>query len=150
VGFKPTVADIVENPKAPPVHRDRRRPDPAFPRRRGRGGREHHYATPAGLKPGDAILREDPKGLRQPDRRSRPDKDKPWVRTLVECNRSPEVKAFIEKTFGGAVLASLVSGGARWDIRSVQRLRDDCVGHQSPGLWTHPRDRRPSTNTLPY
>ena len=66
-----------------------------------------NYATPAGLKPGDAILREDPKGpyvnliaVRAQD------KDKPWVKSLVEVYRSPEVKAFIEKTFGGAVLAS--------------------------------------------
>lgn len=26
----------------------------------------------------------------------------------------------------------------------------NCVGHQSPGLWTHPRDRADSYNRLPY
>ena len=26
----------------------------------------------------------------------------------------------------------------------------NCVGHQSPGLWTHPRDRADSYNTLEY
>ena len=26
----------------------------------------------------------------------------------------------------------------------------NCVGHQSPGLWTHPRDRSDSYNTLEY
>lgn len=26
----------------------------------------------------------------------------------------------------------------------------NCVGHQSPGLWTHPRDRSPEYNTLEY
>jgi long-chain alkane monooxygenase len=26
----------------------------------------------------------------------------------------------------------------------------NCVGHQSPGLWTHPRDRADHYNTLDY
>ena len=26
----------------------------------------------------------------------------------------------------------------------------NCVGHQSPGLWTHPRDRSDRYNTLDY
>ena len=26
----------------------------------------------------------------------------------------------------------------------------NCVGHQSPGLWTHPRDRADRYNTLDY
>src|SRR6202451_3709767 len=26
----------------------------------------------------------------------------------------------------------------------------NCVGHQSPGLWTHPRDRADTYNTLEY
>ena len=26
----------------------------------------------------------------------------------------------------------------------------NCVAHQSPGLWTHPRDRTPDYNRLPY
>ena len=61
----------------------------------------------AGLKPGDAILKEEPKGpyvnviaVRSAD------KDKPWVATLVESYRSPEVKTFIDAKFGGAVLTS--------------------------------------------
>jgi D-methionine transport system substrate-binding protein len=33
-------------------------------------------------------------------------RDKPWVKALVESYRSPEVKAFIEQKFGGAVLPS--------------------------------------------
>ena len=67
-----------------------------------------NYATPAGLNPvKDAILREDPKSpyvnliaVREQD------KDKPWVKSLVEAYRSPEVKAFINETFSGGVLAS--------------------------------------------
>lgn len=31
--------------------------------------------------------------------------DKPWVKTLVESYQSPEVKAFVEKTFGGNIIA---------------------------------------------
>ncbi len=107
VGLKPTVADITANPKrlrfveidaaqAPRVLDD---VDAAAV--------NTNYATPAGLKVTDAILREDPKGpyvnviaIRSADR------DKPWVKTLVDAYRSPEVKAFIETTFGGAVLAS--------------------------------------------
>jgi D-methionine transport system substrate-binding protein len=34
------------------------------------------------------------------------DRDQPWVKALVESYRSPEVKAFIEKTFGSTVLPS--------------------------------------------
>ena len=33
------------------------------------------------------------------------DKEKPWVKALVESYHAPEVKAFVEQKFGGAVLA---------------------------------------------
>jgi len=33
------------------------------------------------------------------------DKDKPWVKTLVEGYHSPEIKAFVAERFKGAVLA---------------------------------------------
>jgi D-methionine transport system substrate-binding protein len=108
VGFKPTVADITDNPKklkfveidaaqAPRVLED---VDAAVV--------NTNYASQAGLNPvKDAILREDPKGpyvniiaVRADD------KDKPWVKALVEAYRSPEVKQFVEQKFGGAVLAS--------------------------------------------
>jgi D-methionine transport system substrate-binding protein len=53
------------------------------------------------------LTREDPKGpyvniivVRTGD------KDKSWVKTLVESYRSPEVKKFIEEKFKGAVLTS--------------------------------------------
>ena len=55
----------------------------------------------------DAILREDPKGpyvniiaVREVD------KDKPWVKALVEAYHSPEVKKFVDEKFQGAVLPS--------------------------------------------
>jgi D-methionine transport system substrate-binding protein len=67
-----------------------------------------NYATQAGLDPvKDALTRENPKGpyvniiaVRAQD------KDKPWVKSLVEAYRSPEVKKFVEEKFKGAVLAS--------------------------------------------
>ena len=108
VGFKPTVADIVENAKklkfveidaaqAPRVLDD---VDAAII--------NTNYATQAGLDPvKDAILREDPKGpyvnviaVRAED------KDKPWVKALVEAYHSPEVRTFVDDKFKGAVLTS--------------------------------------------
>jgi D-methionine transport system substrate-binding protein len=108
VGFKPTVADIVENARklkfveidaaqAPRVLDD---VDAAII--------NTNYATQAGLDPvKDAILREDPKGpyvnviaVRAED------KDKPWVKSLVESYHSPEVKTFVSDKFKGAVLTS--------------------------------------------
>lgn len=108
VGFKPTILDITENKKnlkfteidaaqAPRVLDD---VDAAVI--------NTNYATQAGLDPvKDALTREDPKGpyvniiaVRAAD------KDKPWVKTLVESYRSPEVKKFVEEKFKGAVLTS--------------------------------------------
>jgi len=108
VGFKPTILDITANSKnlkfteidaaqAPRVLDD---VDAAVI--------NTNYATQAGLDPvKDALTREDPKGpyvniiaVRAED------KDKPWVKTLVESYHSPEVKKFVEETFKGAVLTS--------------------------------------------
>lgn len=107
VGFKPTVADIVENPKRLRFIEIDAAQTPRSLDDVDAAAVNTNYATPAGLKPGDAILREDPKGpyvnilvVREQD------KDKPWVKALVDAYRSPETKAFVEKTFGGSVLAS--------------------------------------------
>jgi D-methionine transport system substrate-binding protein len=62
----------------------------------------------AGLDPSrDAILREDPKGpytniivVRSAD------KDKPWVKTLVQSYQAPEIREFVLAKFKGAVLPS--------------------------------------------
>jgi D-methionine transport system substrate-binding protein len=108
VGFKPTILDVTENAKklkfteidaaqAPRVLDD---VDAAVI--------NTNYATQAGLDPvKDALTRENPKGpyvniiaVRAQD------KDKPWVKSLVEAYRSPEVKKFVEEKFKGAVLAS--------------------------------------------
>ncbi|MCG7392224.1 MetQ/NlpA family ABC transporter substrate-binding protein [Microvirga sp. ACRRW] len=108
VGFKPTILDITANTKnlkfteidaaqAPRVLDD---VDAAVI--------NTNYATQAGLDPvKDALTRENPKGpyvniiaVRTAD------KDKPWVKTLVESYHTPEVKKFVEETFKGAVLTS--------------------------------------------
>jgi D-methionine transport system substrate-binding protein len=108
VGFKPTILDITANTKnfkfteidaaqAPRVLDD---VDAAVI--------NTNYATQAGLDPvKDALTRENPKGpyvniiaVRAAD------KDKPWVKALVESYHSPEVKKFVEEKFKGAVLTS--------------------------------------------
>jgi D-methionine transport system substrate-binding protein len=108
VGFKPTILDVTENTKklkfteidaaqAPRVLDD---VDAAVI--------NTNYATQAGLDPvKDALTRENPKGpyvniiaVRAQD------KDKPWVKSLIEAYRSPEVKKFVEEKFKGAVLTS--------------------------------------------
>jgi D-methionine transport system substrate-binding protein len=106
VGFKPSVADIVENPKKlkfveiDAAQTARSLPDVAA------AAINTNYAVEAKIDPTSAILREDPKGpyvnliaVRAAD------KDKPWVKALVESYQSDEVKAFVASTFKGSVLA---------------------------------------------
>jgi D-methionine transport system substrate-binding protein len=106
VGFKPTVADIVDNPRkfkivevdAAQTARTLDDVDAA--------GINTNYATQAGLDPvKDAILREDPKGpytnliaVRAAD------KEKPWVKLLVQSYQTPEIRDFVLTKFKGAIL----------------------------------------------
>lgn len=106
-GFKPTVADIVENPRKLRFIEVDAAQTPRALEDVDAAAVNTNYATPAGLKPSDALLKEEPKGpyvnmlaVREAD------KDQPWVKTLVESYRTPETRAFVEKTFGGAVLTS--------------------------------------------
>jgi D-methionine transport system substrate-binding protein len=108
VAFKPGVADIIDNPKkfrivevdAAQTARTLDEVDAA--------GINTNYATLAGLDPvKDPILREDPRGpytniivVRSAD------KDKPWVKTLVQSYQTPEVREFVLTKFKGAVLPS--------------------------------------------
>jgi D-methionine transport system substrate-binding protein len=108
VGFKPTVADIVENSKKLKIVEV----DAAQTARTlddvDAAAINTNYATQAGLNSTkDPILREEPKGpyvnliaVRAVD------KDKPWVRTLVQSYHTPEVKDFIQTKFKGAVLTA--------------------------------------------
>lgn len=107
VGTKPTVADIVENPRRLKFIEVDAAQTPRSLQDVDAAAVNTNYATPAGLKPADALLREDPKGpyvnllaVRAAD------KDKPWVAALAESYRSPEVRAFIDETFKGTVIAS--------------------------------------------
>ncbi len=108
VGFKPTAADISDNPKKLKIvevdaAQTARTLDDA-----DAAGINTNYATQAGLDPvKDAILREDAKGpytniivVRSAD------KDKPWVKTLVQSYHTPEVREFVLTKFKGAVLPS--------------------------------------------
>ncbi len=106
VGFKPTVADIIDNPKKLKFVEVDAAQTPRSLDDVDAASINTNFATSAGIKPSDAILREDPKGpyvnliaVRTSD------KDKPWVKDLIESYHSPEVKAFIDQKYGGAVLA---------------------------------------------
>ena len=106
VGYKPSVNDIVANPKklkfieveAAQTARSLDDVDAA--------SINTNYATQANLNPGkDAILQEDPKGpyvnliaVRSAD------KDKPWVKTLIESYHTPEVKKFVLDKYKGSVI----------------------------------------------
>ncbi len=103
-----TVADIVDNPKklrfveldAAQLPRSLQDVDLV--------SINNNYAVQAGLNPAkDAIARESLEGpwvnilaVREED------KDKPWVKKLIEAYHSPAVKAFLEKRFAGTYIAT--------------------------------------------
>jgi D-methionine transport system substrate-binding protein len=107
-GFKPTVADIIDNPKRLKLIEVDAAQTPRALDDVDAAAVNTNYAVPAGLDPTkDAILLEDPKGpyvnliaVRAAD------KDKPWVKVLLDSYRSPDVKAFILAKFKGAVVPS--------------------------------------------
>lgn len=107
VGFKPTVADIVGNPKKLKIIEIEAAQTARSLADVAAAAINTNYAVDAKIEPTSAILREDPKGpyvnliaVRAAD------KDKPWVKTLVEAYHSPQIKAFVAERFKGAVLAS--------------------------------------------
>jgi D-methionine transport system substrate-binding protein len=107
VGFKPTVADIVGNPKKLKIIEIEAAQTARSLADVAAAAINTNYAVDAKIEPTSAILREDPKGpyvnliaVRTAD------KDKPWVKTLVEAYHSPQIKAFVAERFKGAVLAS--------------------------------------------
>ena len=106
VGFKPTVADIVENTKKLKIVEIDAAQTPRTLDDVDAAAVNTNYATQAGLDPvKDAILREDPKGPYANVIAVRAvDKDEPWVRTLVASYQTPEVRDFILAKFKGAVL----------------------------------------------
>jgi len=108
VGYKPTVFDIVTNPKGLKIIEIDAAQAPRALDDVAAAAINTNYATQAGLDAvKDPILREDAKGPYVNIIAVRAvDKDKPWVKTLVETYQSPDVKAFIEKQFKGAVLTA--------------------------------------------
>jgi D-methionine transport system substrate-binding protein len=108
VGVKPSVLDIVENPKKLQFIEIDAAQSPRALDDVAAAAINTNYATQAGLDPvKDPILKEDPKGPYVNVIAVRiADKDKPWVKDLVDAYRSPEVKAFILEKFKGSVLAS--------------------------------------------
>ena len=106
VGFKPSPADIVANPKKLKIIEIEAAQTARSLADVAAAAINTNYAVDAKIEPTSAILREDPKGpyvnliaVREAD------KDKPWVKALVESYHSPEVKAFVAERFKGAVLA---------------------------------------------
>jgi D-methionine transport system substrate-binding protein len=116
VGFKPKVVDIIDNPKKRKFVEIDAAQSPRALDDVDAAAINTNYAAEAGLDPvKDTILREDPKGpyvnliaVRSVD------KDKPWVRTLVESYHTPEVKEFVLTKFKGAVLPSRQTYIATW------------------------------------
>jgi D-methionine transport system substrate-binding protein len=107
VGFKPTPADITANPKKLKIIEIEAAQTARSLADVAAAAINTNYAVDAKIEPTSAILREDPKGpyvnliaVRAAD------KDKPWVKTLVEAYHSPQIKAFVAERFKGAVLAS--------------------------------------------
>ncbi len=107
VGFKPTVADITANPKKLKIIEIEAAQTPRSLADVAAAAINTNYAVDAKIDPSSAILREDAKGpyvnliaVRSAD------KDKPWVKTLLDAYHSPEIKAFVAERFKGAVLAS--------------------------------------------
>jgi D-methionine transport system substrate-binding protein len=105
-GFKPTVLDIVENPKKLQFIEVEAAQTPRALDDVDAAAVNTNYAVPAGLDPTkDALLKENPKGpyvnllaVRAAD------KDKPWVKAFVESYQTPEVKEFVLTQFKGSVL----------------------------------------------
>jgi D-methionine transport system substrate-binding protein len=106
VGFKPSPADITANPKKIKVLEIEAAQTPRSLADVAAAAINTNYAVDAKIDPASAILREEAKGpyvnviaVRSAD------KDKPWVKTLVDTYHTPEIKAFVAERFKGAVLA---------------------------------------------
>lgn len=108
VGLKVTPADITENPKNIQIVELDAAQLPRSLDDTDASVINTNYATAAGLNPKkDAIAIESEKSPYANVIAVRTeDKDKPWVKTLVESYHSPEVKAFILEKYNGTVIPS--------------------------------------------
>ncbi|MDR3435376.1 MetQ/NlpA family ABC transporter substrate-binding protein [Telmatospirillum sp.] len=106
VGFNATVLDIVENPKAVKVIELEATQVPRSLEDVDFAVINTNFAIQVGLDPiKDSLLRESEQseyfcliGV------ARKNAGKPWVKTLVDSYRSPEVKTFVASTFKGSIL----------------------------------------------
>jgi len=107
-GLKPSVADIVENPKGFEILELDAAQLPRSLQDVDAASINTNYAVEAGLDPAtDTILRESPDSpyanviaVRQGD------EAQPWVATLVAAYHTDAVKAFVAERFKGAVIAT--------------------------------------------
>lgn len=107
LGFNTTILDITENPKKLRIRELEAAQIPRSLEDVDLAVINTNYAIRAGLNPiKDSLLREGDLSeyfclvaVRQADL------DKPWVKTLAEAYRSPEVKAFVEAKYQGNILA---------------------------------------------
>lgn len=107
VGFLPTVADIIDNPKKLKFLEIDAAQTPRSLGDVDAAAINTNYAVEAGINPTDAILRRSPKGpyvnlIAVQGKNA----EAPWVKTLLAAYHTPEVKAFVETRFKGAVLTS--------------------------------------------
>ena len=105
VGFKPSPADIVGNPKKLKIIEIEAAQTARSLADVAAAAINTNYAVDAKIEPTSAILREDPKSpyvnliaVREAD------KDKPWVPKLLKAYHSEEIRKFIEVEFKGSVL----------------------------------------------
>ncbi|WP_416407555.1 MetQ/NlpA family ABC transporter substrate-binding protein [Agrobacterium rosae] len=108
VGLKVTPADITENPKNIQIVELDAAQLPRSLDDTDASVINTNYATAAGLNPKkDSIAIESEKSPYANVIAVRTqDKDKPWVKTLVESYQSPEVKSFILEKYNGTVIPS--------------------------------------------
>ncbi|KAA3512986.1 MetQ/NlpA family ABC transporter substrate-binding protein [Agrobacterium rosae] len=108
VGLKVTPADITENPKNIQIVELDAAQLPRSLDDTDASVINTNYATAAGLNPKkDSIAIESEKSPYANVIAVRTqDKDKPWVKTLVESYQSPEVKTFILEKYNGTVIPS--------------------------------------------
>lgn len=108
VGLKVTPADITENPKNIQIVELDAAQLPRSLDDTDASVINTNYATAAGLNPKkDAVAIESEKSPYANVIAVRTeDKDKPWVKTLVESYHSPEVKNFILEKYNGTVIPS--------------------------------------------
>ncbi|MBN7805556.1 MetQ/NlpA family ABC transporter substrate-binding protein [Agrobacterium rosae] len=108
VGLKVTPADITENPKNIQIVELDAAQLPRSLDDTDASVINTNYATAAGLNPKkDSIAIESEKSPYANVIAVRAqDKDKPWVKTLVESYQSPEVKSFILEKYNGTVIPS--------------------------------------------